>query len=130
MKQFNLFNEKTKDINNKYTKKIKAPLYETNNVKPHILELYDRTKTKVIISKIESLNIPNEEKAFLKSAAERFTVINFSKVADYYAHSDKDVQEVFEALALVIVDFDKAIEYGFVKLNEQMTQQYLSENGE
>ena len=130
MKQFNLFNESKSDDSNKYTKKIKAPIYEAKNRKPHVLELYDRSKTQLLINKINCLDIAEDEKKFLLSAAERFTVINFSKVADYYAHSNKAIQEAMESLALVIVDFDKAIEYGFAKLSEEMTQQYIRENEE
>ena len=51
-------------------------------------------------------------------------VFNYSRIADYYAHSSKDMQAIMEKLALVIVDFDKAIEYGFVKLQKEIRKEY------
>jgi hypothetical protein len=43
---------------------------------------------------------------------------NYKNVAEYYAHSEKEVQELMEDSALVIIDYNKAIELGFVKLFE------------
>jgi hypothetical protein len=57
-------------------------------------------------------------------------VFNFSKIADYYAHSSSEMQELMEQSALVIVDFDKAIEYGYVALNNQLSNQYLEEQSD
>lgn len=131
MKQFNLFTNGIDDTEAKedgYTKKIKAPIYEPKNVKPHILELYDYTQSMRLINIIKDSSVTDEEKKFLFEAAKRFTVFNYSKIADYYAHSDEEMQKLMEQLALVIVDFDKAIQHGFVKLSEEMTQQYIAEN--
>jgi len=49
---------------------------------------------------------------------------------DYYAHSNSEMQQLMEQSALVIVDFDKAIEYGYVALNNQLSNQYLEEQSE
>jgi len=35
-----------------------------------------------------------------------------------------------EHSALVIIDFDKALEYGYVKLNDDMIEQYQMESGD
>ena len=51
-------------------------------------------------------------------------VFNYSKIADYYAHSNKEMQQIMEQLALVIIDFNKAIEYGFVKLQKDIQNEY------
>jgi len=40
------------------------------------------------------------------------------------------MQELMEQSALVIVDFDKAIEYGYVALNTQLSNQYLEEQSD
>ena len=40
------------------------------------------------------------------------------------------MQQLMEHSALVIIDFEKAIQYGYAKLSEQMTQQYLNEQDE
>lgn len=47
MKQINIFGEEELGLpeEGKYTAKIEAPIYEPKNAKPHVLELYDRTKT-------------------------------------------------------------------------------------
>lgn len=61
---------------------------------------------------------------FLRAAAERHTEFSFSAIAEYYSHAPTEVQALFEASALVIVDFDAAIESGFVKLTESLAEQF------
>ena len=39
----------------------------------------------------------------------------------------KATQALMEKSALIIIDFEKAIEYGFVKLSEEIKSQYLEE---
>jgi hypothetical protein len=56
--------------------------------------------------------------------------INYEKIADYYAHSSKEMQHFMERSALVIIDFEKAIEYGYIKLCDEIRTQYLEEYGE
>lgn len=132
MKQINLFGNEfapNKD-EQKYSSKIEAPIYEPKNKKPHILELCNKSKTNRLISEIKSSNLHDDEKAFLIEAAHRHSVFNYEKIADYYAHSSKEMQELMERSGLVIIDFNKAIEYGFVKLCNDIKQQYLNEYGE
>ena len=64
------------------------------------------------------------EQAFLIYAAYRHTVFDYSKIADYYAHSSKEIQELMEDSALVIIDFDAAIEKGYVKLTKDIAAAY------
>ena len=64
MKQYDLFGAKGDDEENKYTVKIKAPIYEPKNKKPHILELYDKTKTLRLIQEIDRSSLTYEEKFF------------------------------------------------------------------
>jgi len=68
--------------------------------------------------------VSDEEKKFLKLAASRFIEFNYESIADYYASANKEMQELMEKLALVIIDFDKAIEEGFVQLNDKMRKLY------
>lgn len=112
---------------NKYTNKIQAPIYEPKNKKPHILELIDKSKTHRLIKEIEASSLSYEEKTFLIDAARRHNVFNYEKIADYYAHSSKEMQQLMERSALVIIDFEKAIEYGYVKLCDEIKKQYLEE---
>ena len=129
MKQLNLFKESdfVVDENTKYSKIVEAPVYEPKNLKPHILELIDKSKTKRLINEINDANIDLEEKEFLIFAAYRHLVFNYEKIADYYSHSSKEMQRLIEKSGLVIIDFNKAIEYGYVKLCEDLRVQYLQE---
>jgi hypothetical protein len=132
MKQINLFGQEfapNKD-EQKYSSKIEAPIYEPKNLKPHILELCDKSKTHRIINEIEQSSLSNDEKFFLIDAARRHNVFNYEKIADYYAHSSIEMQTLMERSGLVIIDFDKAIEYGYVKLCDEIRKQYLEEYGE
>lgn len=127
MKQYNLFGRKKDDDNKKYTSKIKAPIYEPKNKKPHILELCDKSKYLRLIREIDNSNIPIEDKQFLLDAAKRHIVFNYEKIADYYAHSSKEVQHLMEKSALVIIDLEKALQYGYMKLSYEMSQEFLKE---
>jgi hypothetical protein len=114
----------------KYVQSVGTPIYEPKNKKPSILELYNSQKTNDIVNRISRSTLPDEEKEFLISAAQRHTVFNYQKIADYYSHSPKEMQELMEDSALVIIDFKKAIELGYVKLSSAIRQQYLKEYGE
>jgi len=131
MKEYNLFREEISNkSDNRYTSKIKAPIYEPKNKCPHILELYDFVKSNRLITEIRNSNVSEDERRFLIEAAKRHTVFNYEKIADYYAHASKEMQSLMERSALVIIDFEKAIEYGYIKLCEEISNQYLQEYGE
>lgn len=132
MKQVNLFGAEfaPNQDEQKYSSKIEAPIYEPKNKKPHIVELLDKSKTKRLILEIENSNLDFEEKKFLIDAARRHNVFNYEKIADYYAHSSKEMQLLMEKSALVIIDFEKAIQLGYVKLCDEIRTQYLEEYGE
>lgn len=112
---------------NSYTKKVKSPLYEPSDILPDISELYDDEYYKKLIRDINASKIPEGEKEFLRKAASRHIVFNYEKIADFYSGSDKDVQSLIEGSALVIIDFKKAIELGFVRLTEELRTQYLED---
>lgn len=106
----------------KYSRVISKIQYEPRREKPHIESLCDKQKYGKLINKIEHSNLPDEEKRFLRLAASRLIVFNYSLIADYYAHSDKEMQELMEEMALVIIDIDDAIENGFVELSKRMEE--------
>tara|TARA_R100000458_G_C8277373_1_gene252876 strand:+ start:3305 stop:4036 length:732 start_codon:yes stop_codon:yes gene_type:complete len=114
----------------KYTGKIETPKYEPTGVKPGVQDLYNTEKADKLIEKIKAANLDKAEEAFLIHAAYRHTVFNYKNIAEYYIHSSKEVQELMEDNALVIIDFKKAIEGGYISLNEQITNNYLEEHGE
>jgi hypothetical protein len=124
---FELDNLNTEIDEDKYTKKIEAPIYEPNNEKPKYQELYNKDKFNNLVDKIESSSLDKEDKEFLKLAATRHIVFNYQKIADFYANSDKNIQELMEDSALIIIDFEKAIELGYVKLSEEILDQYINE---
>lgn len=131
MKQVNLFGLENKpQEESKYSAKIETPIYEPKNKKPDIFELLENSKTKRLIREIEQSGVDDVEKRFLIEAAKRHTVFNYEKIADYYAHSSKEMQHLMERSALVIIDFNKAIEYGYVRLCDDIKTQYMEDYGE
>lgn len=110
-----------------YTSKILAPIYKPKNKKPHVMELVNLSKTKKLIKKIEASEVSDEEKAFLIAAAQRHNVFFYNRVADYYAHATKPMQALMEDSALVIIDFDSAIQKGYVKFTDEIKELYIAE---
>ena len=70
------------------------------------------------------ITLDETEKKFLIKSAQRHIVFDYSKIADYYANSNKEVQDLMERSALIIIDFDKAIESGYVKLTNDIAKAY------
>lgn len=103
-----------------YTQKIKAPIYEIKGEKPKLSSLVDTTKVDELLKEIDKMVAPNGVKNFLRIAATRHYKYDYGKIAEYYANSPPNVQELFEKSALVIIDFDAAIENGFVKMNKRL----------
>lgn len=106
----------------RYTAKIDSPVYEPSESEPEVSELYDEEKTLRLVNDIRSASLPADLEKFLLAAAERHTVFNFNKIADYYAHAPDNIQALFEASALVIVDYQQAIENGFVHMTKRMVE--------
>ena len=113
-----------------YTRKVEAPVYEIKGEKPDLKEMADVKKYNDLCSKINKSNIDEGVKAFLRLSASRLIVFDYSKIAEFYAHADFEVQDLMERLALVIIDFDKAIEYGFAQMTKEFTRQIESDNEE
>jgi hypothetical protein len=105
-----------------YTSKIKLPLYEPKGKKPAISELYDDSKTRSLLEEIDDSDVPEDIKGFLRVAAQRHTSIHFRNVAEFYCHASPEVQGLMERSALVIIDFDKALEGGFIKLTKKLAE--------
>jgi hypothetical protein len=131
MKQINMFGEEFEvKTESNYTSKIITPEYLPSNIKPHILELYDESKTRRLINQINSSNLSEDEKIFLIISASRHTVFNYQKIADYYSNSEKEMQQLMERQALIIIDFDSAYKYGYIKLAQEVANQYFDNYGE
>jgi hypothetical protein len=111
-----------------YTTKVESPIYQCTKDKPSISELADYSVYNRLIDEINNSDVSEIEKEYLKFAATRHIVFRYDLAAEYYAHSDKDVQQLMENSALVIIDFQKAIELGFVRLNETLNE-IMQDNG-
>lgn len=105
-----------------YTQKIKTPVYEPMGLKPKLEELVDTSVYDKLSAKIGKLNIDQQVKLFLRRAATRHYKFDYVKIAEYYAHAPAEVQELFEQSGLVIIDFDSAIENGFVMMNKKLME--------
>lgn len=116
MKLFNTNEDKEK----KYSTKVSIPQYLPNDRKPNVSSLYDHKKYSQLLHEIYNSNVSEEEKNFLRLAATRHIVFDYSLIADYYANSDKEMQELMEHSGLVIIDLDDAIANGYVNLSEKM----------
>jgi hypothetical protein len=113
-----------------YTTKIEVPIYIPSEKCPELKELFDSKKTLRFIKIINESGLNTELKDFLILACYRFTVFNFDKIADFYAHQKSlELKDIFEQLALIIPDYDRAIELGFVKLSKKLHQQAEAEYG-
>lgn len=111
--------DKKNEDENLYTKKIEAPIYEIKGEKPSFEEMLSLDKSHGLITEINSCpELSDAEKTFLTYAAHRHNVFNYEKIAEFYAHASPVVKNLMEKSALVIIDFDKAIENGFVIMSE------------
>ena len=111
-----------KTTQSKYSVKTNIPQYEPKNVKPAINALFDDSKYNELIEEINKSDVPEEDKRFLRIAATRHIVFNYSVIADYYANSEANVQRLMENNALVIIDIDDAIANGYVELTDRLRQ--------
>lgn len=110
------------DGKNPYTPKVNIPQYEIQGDAPMLADLYDRQKTESFIDEINHSNVSEEEKKFLRYAAERHCVFNYANIAEYYVHATPEMQRLMEQSALVIIDFEDAIANGYVRLSNAMQE--------
>ena len=111
-----------------YTQKVETPVYNPTGEQTSINEMINTTKRDRLVREIELADIPTDISEFLKEAANRHVIFNYRKIAEYYAQADKSVQDLFEQSALVIIDYERAIELEFVKITDRL--QELSDNAE
>jgi hypothetical protein len=118
------------ELESKYTKKIDAPIYQPTGDCPLTAALYDGAKYTHLTAQInQNKDLAPEVKEFLLLAATRHIRFDFEQIAEFYAHADSDTQQLMEESALVIIDFDKAISGGYVKLSQAMGKIYATEKG-
>lgn len=101
-----------------YTTKVDVPQYQITGDEPRLEELVDDRKANELIEEIKKSNISDEQKQFLIKAAKRHLVFNYRNIAEYYAHQNKEMQELMEKSALIIIDYNDAIKYGYAQLSK------------
>lgn len=107
---------------NNYSRKIEIPTYEPVEGVVELSELSDKTKYEQLCNKIDASELDSDIADFLKMAATRHIVFDYARIGDYYANASPEVQDLMERSALVIIDFAKAVENGFVKLTQELTE--------
>ena len=113
-------------IDTKYTNKVQIPQYVPSGELVSIYSCYKTAKYDQLLNHIKQSNVSEEEKQFLRLAASRHIVFDYSKIADYYANASKEMQELMEESALVILDINDAIANGFVKLSKRLEKIMLN----
>ena len=125
------------DIKKNYSDKISTPIYSPKkDHAPNLHELFSVDKYNELVNEINNKDISEEAKLFLIHAASRHIIFNYENIAEFYCHQNKGVQDLMEKSALIIIDFSKAVENGFVRLTEELNniydkqEQEIDEKGE
>lgn len=105
-----------------YSRAVEAPIYRVTGEEPAAHELVDEQRTNDLLRDIEDLDAPEAVRRFLRLAAYRHLRFDYAAIAEFYAHAEPEVQRLMERSALVIIDLDRAIEYGFVRLSKELRE--------
>lgn len=125
MGQFGFEVENDESLNeNPYTGKVNIPQYEPTGENPTLDQLVDKEKCQELMDEISESDLPDDEKAFLRLAAQRHLAFNYKRIAEYYANASEAMQELMEKSALVIIDYDDAIANGYTRLNDSMKEMF------
>lgn len=112
---------------NPYTTKVDTPIYTPSGENPTVSSLYDNGRVDQLLVDIERAEIDESIKVFLRYAANRHREFDYRLIAEYYAHAAPEVQKLMEDSALVIIDFDRAIELGYVRLTDELKQAHATD---
>jgi len=107
-------------LSTKYTTKVNTIHYTPNGPCPAVSDLYNYKKYLDLLDKINNSSVTEDEKVFLRLAAARHIIFDFGKIANYYAYANKEMQQLMEDSALVIIDFNDAVKNGFVILDKRL----------
>lgn len=110
------------DGQNIYTSKTDIPQYEPSGENVELADCLDKEKYETLIKHIQQSSVSDEEKFFLCMAAARHLCFSYKKIADYYASkATKEMQELMEESALVLIDYGDAIKNGYAVLRKTVT---------
>ena len=119
----NLFDVKNEDEGNFYTKNKENIQYVPKlKTMPDIFSLLNTTKYHKLMKEIEESTVSENEKEFLRLAATRHIVFYYETVAEYYCHASPEMQDLMEKSALVILDFDDALQNDYVSLKQHIKE--------
>lgn len=116
----NLVRKADTDPGDKYARTLASPIYKIRGKKPALNKLFDTTRADAAREKIKNSGLSGPVRRFLHEAAGRLVEFDYANIAEFYAHADKDTQELMEELALVIVDAERAIELGYLTLTKEI----------
>lgn len=107
-----------------YTRKADPIHYQpTMDTPPPVSSLVDRAKANDLVRRIaDTPDLPQDVRDFLVAGAQRHLVFDYTKVAEFYAHAAPEVQDLMEQSALVIVDYEDAIQHGFVRVSARLRE--------
>lgn len=106
-------------LDDRYSQNIGTVDYQPSDVKRDPSELFYQTDR--FDERIEAMDAPEEIKELCRIRAHWFCEFDFAKIADYYCNqATPEVQDMFESLALVLLDRDQMIEKGFAQLVEDI----------
>ena len=97
---------------------VSIPYYTPAEKCPDAEELVDLSEVERLKDIVDDLECEDGLKRLLWARASFFADFDFQKIADYYAHSDKKVQDVMKELGLVIVIPKEAYERGMCDFRE------------
>lgn len=114
--------EKPKEADGFYTDAVNLPQYEPTGDCPAISDMVDTVKYDELREKIIEADIDEDVRQFLLDAATRHIGFNYKIIANFYAHQPKEVQELMEDSALVLIDINDAIRNGYAELSERLDE--------
>ena len=118
-------------VADRYTAKVEAPVYEPKQEEqPPLDSVYDTSKSDAMRDAILAADVDDDVRDFLLAAAGRHTLFRYDRIAEYYAHAPADIQRLMEDSALVIIDFNRAIELGFVRMAASIADAYEADENE
>ena len=113
-----------------YSRKIEPPVYTPTGRTVTVAELANRSAADRLLAEVEKADVTEEEKEFLRLAAMRHVAFDYENIAEYYAQASDEMKRLMEDSALVVIDFDRAIELGFVKMSNALADLYQEEYGD
>lgn len=119
MEQFG-FEDIKSDLDNEYTDRTGVIQYEPTGEAVSLEDLTVEDKTAELREKIETSNVSEADKDFLRKAADRHRAFDYHKIAEYYAQADPEMQRLMEDSALVIIDVDDAIAKGYARFKGEV----------